>query len=375
MTPAEQAAQRQAHDFVRALNPIQFQRGPLQLQRGAPMLTSRTTAGMCLRDGSDVTFEFLDGDFELDDPLALAYLRSLMPPASGQAPAAPTPSVSTPDWLQDWKEATGSGAPVGTLERTWGEFLGGTIGPGNILASFAGAIEGGALTAKQVVTKAQMERAVAQITEQGAKGVQINRHVRVYDANALARSKMRARGLTPGKHLMKPKLRIKLTSVSTKIIQVGGMSARAATGGISGGVGYSATMASRAASISADKWLAGNALRMLKTPGVPFTLAVVPSFMVDAADSYEYNAGGQGNMNWRNLGVLSAKSQSANLIGFGLGALTPGALGLIGMGAAVIGTGGVVLIALGVGVAAQVTFNALGLGDKASDAVDKILPK
>jgi hypothetical protein len=374
MTPAEQAAQRQAHDFVRAFNPMQFERGPLQLQRGAPILTSRTTAGMCLRDGRDVTYEFLDGDFELDDPLALAYLRSIMPSTPAPAPAA-APAVSTPDWLQDWKEATASGAPVGSLERTWGEFLGGTIGPGNILASFAGAVEGGALTAKQVVTKAQMERAVAQITEQGAKGVQINRNVRIYDANALARSKMRARGQTPGKHLMKPKLRIKLTSVSSKIIQVGGMSARAATGGISGGVGYSATMASRAASISADKWLAGNALRFLKTPGVPLMLAVVPSLMIDAADSYEYNASGQGNMNWRNLGVLSAKSQSANLVGFGLGAITPAALGLIGMGAAVIGTGGVVLIALGVGVAAQVTFNALGWGDNAADAAKNVLSK
>jgi hypothetical protein len=368
MTPAEQEAQRQAQAFMRIYN-------PLQIQSGSRLSGSLAQGGMCMRDGSNVSFEFLNADFALDDPLAVAYLNRLMSAGAGTQTSVAQNRTALPDWLQQWQDATGSTAPPGSVDRTWGEFLGGTIGPGNVLASVAGAVQGGALSAKQAVTQAQMERAAALITERGAKGVQINPNVRIYDANAVERSKMRARKLTPGKHLMKPRLRIKIEGVTAKVLRVGGMSASAASGGMRGGAGYSTVMASRAASISASQWASGNALRVLRAPGVPAALAFGPSAMLDAADAYEYNAGGQGHMNWRKYGVLSAKSQSANAVGFAVGAAVPTALAVVGFGAAVIGTGGVVLIALGLGIAAQVIFNAAGGGDAAGKLADEVLPK
>jgi hypothetical protein len=368
MTPAELEAHRHAQAFMRLYNPLQF-------QSGSRLTGSLAQTGMCMRDGSNISLEFLNADFALDDPLAFAYLNVLMSSGAGTQTTAAPNRTALPDWLQQWQQATGSSAPPGSVDRTWGEFLGGTIGPGNVLASVAGAIEGGALAAKQAATQAQMERAAALMTERGAKGVPINRNVRIYDANAVERRKMRARKLTPGKHLMKPRLRIKMDGVSTKVLRVGGMSASAASGGMRGGAGYSTVMASRAASISTSQWASGNALRVLRAPGVPAALAFAPSAIIDAADAYEYDTGGQGHMNWRKFGVSTAKSQSANAVGFVVGAATPTALAMVGFGAAVIGSGGVVLIALGLGIAAQVIFNAAGGGDAAGKMADEVLPK
>ncbi len=364
MTPAEREAQRITQDFIRQYDPLRIQRGPLPAG-------SLAHSGMCMRDGSNVSFEFLEGDFALDDPLAIAYLRSVIP-GGGAAQAG----NATPEWMQQWTAATGSSADAGSVERIWGEFLGATIGQGNALGNLAGAVEGSALAAKQGAAKAQIERAVALIMERGAKGVRVNPNIRIYDANALAQKKMRASGKTPGQNLMKPRLRIQISGVSAKVIIMGGMSMNAAAGGIHGGAGYSAAAVSRAAAVSASHWASSNALRVLRTPGAPAVLAFAPSAIIDAADAYEYAAGGSGSMNWRKFATSSAKSQSANVVGFTAGMLAPtAALGILGLFGLTIGTGGVILIALAAGIVAQAVFNGYGFGDMAGDAAKDVLSK
>lgn len=368
MTPLEQEAQRQAREFLRLYDPLRLRSNLLLPQRGPMLLGGRHTPGMCMRDDSNVAYDFLDGDFDLDEPVSLAYLNGLM------ATSGPTQNrTALPEWIRQWQTATGSDAAPGSLDRTWGEFLGSTVGPGNILASAAGAVEGAAVTAKQFSTVADLERAAAQVNARAAAGVQVNPNVRLYDANAVARQKMRARKLTPGKHLMKPRLRIQMTRVPTKVLNAGGMSAKAASGGVRGGIGYSTAAAGRAASVSSAQWAAGNSLRYFKTPGLPAALAFAPTFMIDAADAYEHAADGRGSMNWRKLGVSSAKSQPANVAGFvaGWGA----AKGLAIVAGATISTGGVLLIALGVGIAVQWAFNAYGGGEAAGKFADQMLPK
>ncbi|MFM9971954.1 MAG: hypothetical protein ACKVQK_26535, partial [Burkholderiales bacterium] len=259
MTPLEQEAQRQAQEFLRLYDPLSIRRG-LSLPQRSPLLPgSRYTPGMCMRDDSNVSYDFLDGDFDLDEPVALAYLNGLLA-AGGPAQTR----TALPEWIRQWQTATSSTEPPGSLDRTWGEFLGSTVGPGNILASAAGAVEGTALIRNQLSTVADMERAAAQMNARAAAGVQVNPNVRLYDANAVARQKMRARKLTPGRHLMKPRLKIHMTRVPTEVLNAGGMSAKAARGGVRGGTGYSAAAASRAASVSSTQWAAGNSLRYFR---------------------------------------------------------------------------------------------------------------
>lgn len=365
MTPAESEAQRITRDFIRQYDPLQIHHGPLpagSLARG----------GMCMRDGSSVSFEFLEGDFALDDPLAIAYLRSVMPgrAASGAPGQA---GNATPEWMQQWKAATDPSGNAGSVERLWGEFIGATAGPGNALGNLAGPAEIGTRAVKKALTQAQIERAAALLAESGAKGVQVNPNVRIYDANAVARQKMRAKGQTPSRNLTAPRLRIQITGVSTKVIQLGGMGVG---GSVHGGTGYSAAGASRAAAIASNQWAARSALSFLKAPGVPAALAFAPSAIIDAADAYEYAAGGAGSLNWRKFAASSAKSQSANAVGLTAGILAPTvALGVVGLFGLTIGTGGVILIALAGGIIAQAVLNGYGFGEMAEDAAKNLLAK
>jgi hypothetical protein len=354
-TPAEQAAQRDARAFMQLYDPLQIQRGSLPTG-------SLSYSGYCRRDGTNVTYEHVEADLAVDAPVAKTLLE--------QAQRASTPlHTASPEWLEQWKKLTETSAPDGSVEKLWYESLAALISPGNAPANIAGALEGAVRASKEAATKAQLARAAELIFEQGAKGVQINANVRLYDANAVERKKLKGRGKTPGQHLNKPRLRVQITNMPVKVIQMAGLSTAVTAGGIRGGVSYQPAQVNRVAAASTNQWVARSALRFMSKPGVPAVLAFGPSAMIDAADSYEYAADGSGRMNWRQFAVNSAKSQSANAVGFATGVLIAGAV------AATVSTGGVFLIALAAGAVAQITFNALGGGDEAAALAERSLQR
>ena len=84
-------------------------------------------------------------------------------------------------------------------------------------------------------------------------------------------------------------------------------------------------------------------------------MSIAPSAALDIYSSLEQDLQGNRTINWRKVGVASAKSQSGNLLGWGAGALVGAvAVAVIGVGAPAI------LIGLAFGAGVQIVWGTSG---------------
>ena len=117
-------------------------------QAVAAMVNARP--GMCMANGWDVSFDELNGDFDLDTPLLERLLTQGGPPGpSMRAMPGPGQARTAADATSAFKAyvfAPPSPAPVGSARRLSDETASAVYGPGNILAnasaSLAGALQG-----------------------------------------------------------------------------------------------------------------------------------------------------------------------------------------------------------------------------------------
>ncbi len=136
LSPAAAQAREHSDQFLLA-NPTH------KLSKAGQRPATVVPYGVCTLEGDDVWYEPLNGDFDLDGPVAVKYLQQLIDSQQGIQPFVPvatpqTAPVSTakPAWLDNWANfmAPAPGIPAGP-DRIWGEFLSASLGPGNILAN------------------------------------------------------------------------------------------------------------------------------------------------------------------------------------------------------------------------------------------------
>ncbi len=99
-------------------------------------------------------------------------------------------------------------------------------------------------------------------------------------------------------------------------------------------------------------------------------MAFGPSAVLDLYNSASWTDGGL-SVNWRGVAVRSAKSQSGNLIGFGVGMAS--ASGAVALGVVAAVGWPVVLVGLGAGLVAQVAWGYFGADEAAACRAEKAL--
>ena len=340
-TFAQDRAEREAQRMLRELKAYQ----------GILPLNDSLQGGVrvCRADGWNLQCDFLDGDFDLDESLARQLVMSAVP--AGKAATAQSPVVAsgqmttqkqeTPSWLQPYLFDDPAGE-VRTAERAWSETRNTVAGPGNIAANAAGLKQ--AVNSTVANRTSDAVKAAARAIETGAaSSVKINEYMTLYNAN------------TKGRGPPWPRLRIRGMPIQV-IMPALGQGATAGARGIRGGMSVADSMikAERMGKLAAGAHWSGTASFLHNWKGGLF-LSIAPSAALDIYSSLEQDLQGNRTINWRKVGVASAKSQSGNLLGWGAGALVGAvAVAVIGVGAPAI------LIGLAFGAGVQIVWGTSG---------------
>ncbi len=317
---------------------------------------------VCRADGWNLQSEFLDGEFDLDEPLARQLAMSAV--AAGKAGNAQSPAAAsgpvitqkqeTSSWLQQYLFGDPAGE-VRTAERAWSETKNTVAGPGNIVGNAVGVQQ--AVNAGLLNRTSDAVKAAARAIETGAaSSVKINEYMTLYNAN------------TQGRGPPWPRLRIRGMPVQV-VMPALGEGAKVGARGIRGGMSVADSMikAERMGKLAAGAHWSGAASFLHNWKGGLF-LSVGPSAALDVYSSIEQDVAGNRTMNWRKFGVASAKSQSGNLLGWGAGALVGvGAVAIIGVGAPAV------LIGLAVGGVVQVLWGTTGGSNWAESTAQRML--
>lgn len=372
-------ARLQGHAEATAANVVHF----INLQRSALVHHTGPRTGLGANDGWIGVVDELSCEVELDpalgreliirelvtDRAAIATLlgwesglRALgnARPGASMRPSPPhrMPMQPGQTWLEQYLFGDGgaSTAPA-SARRVIDETLSASFEPGNIVANTAQAVQAARVQATTSAAAQGMQRGAQAVTAGTAKTVRVNDYLALYNANN-------------GKGTPRPRLLIKNMPLELIVARDLPSATRASRGGTNMRV-LDVTAKSQqriAAQVAMHGWDAkyGYLTRM---PGAS-VLTFAPSALIDAANSIRRDrAGGGWTFDGRGFLVRSARSQSGNAVGFGVGLLaTVGATAVIGLVGAPV-----VMVGLGTGLFAQVLWNAFGASDRAADGMAKAL--
>ncbi len=134
--------------------------------------------------GWDAGMETLDGEFDLDDPLALQLIRQLQVQQPQQ--------LAQHSWLGEYLLGQWGGAGLGS------ELTGAALGPGNILGNSTTLAQAGDVFAQEIRNKARLQAGARQVAAGTAQSVRISPHMELYNANkgkGRPRVRLRVKGL------------------------------------------------------------------------------------------------------------------------------------------------------------------------------------
>jgi hypothetical protein len=324
---------------------------PLRQYRSTLPLNTRPRSrdDVCRGDGWIIGSERLNGDFELDPVLAKQFVGGVL--ASPDFAAAQLDPGSS--WLRNYLFGSPSGAP-GTATRLYEESWNAAIGPGSVL----GNVNTG-MSAAHAAHSGQIEKAIQagarEILSGASKSVRINAYITLYNGN------------TSGRGRPRPKIRIMNMPVEAVQPTLGEhFKYNARTQSVTEAL-KNAKLQKLAPKTSP---LARTYIRGGFGNGV---LTFGPSAVLDLIDSIDRDTQGGLRFDARRFAIASARSQSGNLVGFGISAMTaPAAVVLFGLAA----TGApVIIISLVLGLAAQVAWGATGKAGEAEAAARRMLEK
>lgn len=303
----------------------------------------------------DAFDDVLNGEFELDDPVAAALFRQqadIDPDAVALMLAASVPPSELPKTSQ---------AAETMFRRLWGEIQDSTVGGGNILGNTASVSEAAVLGAwKRLASKGFSDL----VSGKAEGAVRIGKHIVVTthkiglggELRKGARLKVRISGMPMSVMQELPKPVMLTSSNKVGAIRIGALDMSKAN--------------TSAHVVASTRWQSSKALRVLSgKPGVG-VLAFGPSAAIDFYDSAEWRDGRM-EVNWNGFAVRSAESQSGNLVGVVAGA--GAAAGAVAVGVVAAVGWPVVLVGLGAGVVAQVAWGYFGADKAAGRAVERAL--
>lgn len=316
-----------------------------EYQRLLPMGTQPAPGGgMCRADGWNVSLQQLDGDFALDPALAKQLI-------SGAIASPDIETKSSAQWLKEYLSGSTSGEPW-SMKRIESEAINAAVGPGNILGNTKAV--GDAIASKRT---ADAIKAGLEAIETGKRTtVQINQYTTLYNANK------------SGKGAPRPRIRFRglPVKVVAEALEVG---VRAAAHGPNAAMRVNqALQAARIGGLAAAHTSAGKPAfwgKMTRGGGI---LTFGPSAAIDLNNNISRDIQGNINFNGRGFVKDSLKSQSGNLLGYGVG---------LGAGAVAVAFGvagaPVILIVLFAGILMQAAWGFSGGSDLFADAADKAL--
>ena len=312
--------------------------------------------GMFMANGWDVSYDELNGDFDLDEPLMQRLLDEAGPSVRA-TPKAAEPGLSA---LEQYLLAPSSKAPAGSLDRLGDEAASATYGAGNIAANSTAALAG--------ALQGYGERSSAKLLAAGIGEILSGRQsvVRLAPGLELYNS---AQG---GKQA--PRVRLRVRGLSIKVVtQVIPTTGGPVTQWRSNGPQTGASM--RAGSMTAQQMRNAAILSGERRLPVPLRwatgmvgggmLTFAPSILIDTYKSIETDTlTGRSSFNTKTFLVEEAKSQSGNALGFGTGVLVTGAIAVL-FGPAVAASAMVIGGAFIAGVFVQIVWNWTGGADAA----------
>lgn len=317
-------------------------------------------SGICRADGWNLSFEQLDGDFDLDEVLARNLVAGALSSSKGPSlrstpsPAARTaaPRADGGSWLEQYFLAGPTG-DVGSSERIGSEMKNVAVGPGNVLGN-AVQLKQAANAMVQTRTGAALQAAARTIESGAAKTVKINPYMTLYNANKSGKGR--------------PRPRLRITGMPMQVVTPAlGPGARLGAFGASGAMRMTDTLkAQKLGALASDAhWTGKAAFLNGKIGGGILTFA--PSAALDVYNSIEWDLGGDWRFNRQTFVIASAKSQSGNLMGLVGGAVVAFAV------AGTFTAAPVILIGLGTGYLVQVIWGATGMADRAGAAAERAL--
>lgn len=297
----------------------------------------------------------LNGEFELDPPMLFSVMASVArtdPDAAALLLAASLPPSALPN------NASNADASFDRLMATAKDSL---IGGGNIGGNMAAATE----AAVRAAWKRQAMNGFKALVS-GARNttIRLGPHISIEPRNI-----GRGGELRKGARLM---VRIRGLPMTVVHSLPGPIIAKA--GGQFGAIRVGATDLRRmgqSAAALADARV--QSVRVLRTASSKFgggVLAFGPSAALDLYDSAQWSDGALA-VNWRGFAVRSAKSQSGNLVGFGVG--VGAAAGAVALGVVAAVGWPVVLVGLGAGLVAQVAWGYFGADEAMARQAEKAM--
>lgn len=296
----------------------------------------------------------LNGEFELDPPLMLALAKQLAatdPNAAAMLLAAAQPANSLPS----------AAAADGAFDRLMSISGDALYGAGNIGGNIAGASE----AALRAAWKRQAMNGFKSLIEGSKTGtIRLGPHISI-----------EPRRIGKGGELRKgARLMVRVRGLPMTVIHSLPGPIVAKAGGQFGAIRVGATdlrRMSQSASALADARV--QSVRMLRTASSKFgggVLAFGPSAAIDMYDSASWSDGAL-SVNWKGFAVRSAKSQSGNMVGFGVGMAA--ASGAVALGVVAAVGWPVVLVGLGAGLVAQVAWGYFGADEAAARQAEKLV--
>lgn len=331
-TPAEQLAFQQACALPRIpYGSTPPARGPLGMS--------------CSAVAYDFFQTTLDEDFQLDAPVAAALLLQLAQTDPEAALQMLAPVEELPAKPLTEREADAA------FQKLWGSLRDSLIGGGNLPGNTVGVVE----TSLRLAWRQQALRAFEGLKNGSVQSRGFGANIQIYSSRIDASGRM----------LKRAQIRVRVRKLPVQVVQQLSGPFVASHGGKVGQIRISARSNAKALGQVADHVADARILssKVLRGAGTRFgsgVLAFGPSAVIDFYDSASYQ-NGRLDVNWKDFGIRSAKSQSGNLVGMATSALVTG--GLVAFGAVAAVGWPVVVIGLGVGIAAQTVWGFLG-GDE-----------
>lgn len=284
-----------------------------------PVPTLETSTYWC------VSHETLNGDFDLDDPLAYELASRVV--------------SSNPEagWLRDYLDGELFHASANFHENI--EEV--SFGRGNIVGN-TNAVRQAAEAAR---AQRMLNSAAVRIVAGKAQSVKINSHMTLYNANKSGKGPPRLRVKITGQPVKVLAPKFSINAIKTRPIK-GGFSARA-----------------RDVKSLAELESMSSKMRLFNGKLGGGVLTFAPTVAFDLYDSVGRDA--YGNLHWDAYKFSNAeiKNQPGNVVGFGVGlAVEVGAILIGGTAAAV--SAPVIILGLGLGILAQAIWNAYDMPDK-----------
>jgi len=292
-----------------------------------PVPTLETSTYWC------VSHETLNGDFDLDDPLAYELASRVV--------------SSNPEagWLSDYLDGELFNASA-NFHQNIGEV---TFGRGNILNNAKSVAQAG----KAIAAQHKITSAAARIVAGKAQSVKINSHMTLYNANKSGKGP--------------PRLRVKITGQPVKVISPKFSKNAIKTRSIRGG--FSARARDVKSLVELESMSSKMRLFNGKLGGGVLTFA--PTVAFDLYDSVGRDA--YGNLHWDAYKFSNSeiRNQPGNAVGFGASVLTEAIA--VGVFSAAAFSVPVILLALGVGIGAQLLWNHFHMPDKTDNMRKEII--